>query len=356
MSTQRDSQHLRILHIDYQQIRRYGKTHGNWVEKLAFGMIKNNHYLQSFSDRDIAAFEAPLGIRDLGWKRANRRALEMVEAIEPDLVILGHCDNIRNETVMEMRKMQPAIKIAHANCDPLFVPYNVDNIKARAAVCDAVFVTTGKPELAQFEGQRARAFHIPNPVDESIETLDNSLRTDLDIDLLFCSNATKYSSRGQLVEAVRDAVSSEMNFQIFGSFGNAPVWGRDYDRVLARTRMSLNLNRQEGNHWYASDRMAQLAGNGILQFTCDRQQFDTLFPAETIVYFNDEQELVAKVREFHHDDEKRRLWAARARQFFFQEFNSTLYARFIVEATLGQDFSYDYVWARDTKPDGKLKS
>lgn len=347
---------MRVLHIDYQQIRRYGQTHGNWVEKLAFGMIKNGHYLQSFSDRDIAAFEAPLGIRDLGWKRANRRAVEMVEATMPDLIVLGHCDNITNATVEEMRRVSPASLIAHCNCDPLFVPYNVEHIKSRAEVVDAIFVTTGKRELAQFEGRRARTFHIPNPVDESIETLDNSLRTDLPIDLIFCSNATKYTSRGKIVQYLKDAIDTEMVFHTYGSFGMPAVWGRDYDRVLAQSRMSLNLNRQEGNYWYASDRMAQLAGNGILQFTSDQQHFESLMPPESIVYFHDEADLLAKVREFHHDDARRQAWAARARNFFFEEMNSTLYARFIVEATFGTAFSHDYVWAPDVNPDGTLKT
>jgi len=346
---------MRILHIDYQQIRRYGKTHGNWVEKLAFGMIKNDYYLQSFSDRDVAAFEAPLGLRDLGWRKANRRALEMVEATEPDIIILGHCDKITNKTVLEMRKLQPNALVAHCNCDPLFVPYNVANIKARADVADAVFVTTARSELAQFEGGRARLFHIPNPVDPAIETLDNSQKTDLPIDLLFCSNATKFSSRGKIVEYVKQAVSEAMNFKIFGSFGEDPVWGRDYDRVLELTKMSLNLNRQEGNHWYASDRMAQLAGNGILQFTSDRQRFSELMPSESIVYFKDEADLAEKVLTFHGDDEARKHWAARARAFFHQELNATLYSRFIVEATMGSNFSRDYIWALDVKPDGSTK-
>ena len=35
--------------------------------------------------------------------------------------------------------------------------------------------------------------------------------------------------------------------------------------------------------------------------------------------------------------------------------NSTLYARYIVEATMAQPFSHDYVWARDVRPDGSLK-
>ncbi len=346
---------MRILHIDYQQIRRYGKNHGNWVEKLAYGMIKNGHNLQSFSDRDIAAFEAPFGLRDLGWKRANQRAIEMVDAVAPDLIVLGHCDKITNETVSEMRKISPGSQVVHCNCDPLFVPYNVENIKLRSQVCDAVFVTTGKNELAQFEGSRARTFHIPNPVDEAFETLDNSRKTDLSIDLLFCSNATKFTRRGKIVEHVKNALDSELAFHTYGSFGMPAVWGREYDRVLEQTRMGLNLNRQEGNYWYASDRMAQLAGNGILQFTSDQQHFDELMPEESIVYFRDEDDLVDKVREFHHDDQRRQHWAARARDIFMKEMNSTLYAQFIVEASFGMSFSHDYIWASDTNPDGSLK-
>lgn len=346
---------MRILHVDYQQIRRFGKLHGNWVEKIAFGMIRNNHYLQSFSDRDVAAFEAPFGMRDLGWKKANKRALEMVEATEPDMIIIGHCDKITRHTLQEMRRIRPTSLMIHLNCDPLFVPANVANIRERATLCDAVYVTTGKRELKQFEGLGARIFHIPNPVDSSIEILDNSQQTDLPIDLMFCSNATKFTTRGMIVDHVRNAVKQEMNFRIFGSLGEPAVWGRDYDRVLAQTRMSLNLNRQEGNYWYASDRMAQLAGSGVLAFTSDKQSFDTLMPPETIPYFSDEEDLVKKIRAFHHDDAMRRHWASRARAFFHEEMNTTLYARFIVESAMGVPFSHDYVWARDVRPDGSVK-
>lgn len=338
---------MRILHVDYQQIRRYGKNHGNWVEKLAYGMIKNGHYLQSFSDRDVAAFEAPLGIRDLGWKRANQRAMEMVEAVQPDLIILGHCDKITNDTVREMRKISPHSAIVHCNCDPLFVPYNVTNIQDRADVVDAVFVTTGIEELALFKGRRARVFHIPNPVDESMETLDNSKKTDFSIDLLFCSNATKFTSRGKIVQYLKETLDNELEFHTYGSFGMPAVWGRAYDDVLACSKMGLNLNRQEGNYWYASDRMAQLAGSGILQFTSDQQSFDELFPKETMVYFTDESDLAVKVRAFHHDDAMRQSWAANTRKFVFDEMNTSLYARYIVEATFDINFSHDYVWHQE---------
>jgi hypothetical protein len=237
----------------------------------------------------------------------------------------------------------------------LFVPENVAKIRYRAEAVDAVFVSTGRRELSIFEGARARLYHMPNPVDPAVENLDNSVRDDLPIDLLFCSNSDDYTKRLQMVKTLKDALGDEMNFKTYGSFGEKPVWGRDYDRALSQTRMGLNLNRQEGHYWYSSARMAQLAGNGILQFTHSSPRFDTLLPAESVVYFDDGDDLLGKVREFHHDDAKRRAWAAKARHFFHTEMNNKLYAQYILESALLKPWSHDYVWARDIDLDGSLK-
>lgn len=347
---------MRVLHVDYQQLRRYDRQlRTSWVEKLAYGMIRNDHYVHSFSDRDVAAFEAPLGLRDLGYGRANKRLLELALAVEPDLLVIGHSDIISNKTLKKIRAGLPAIRMAHCNVDAIFVPHNVERIRRRAEVVDAVFVSTGRRELEQFAGLGARLYYLPNPVDASIEVLDNSQKTDLPVDLLFCSNGIKHSTRGVTVEHLKNALGKELNFQLHGDFGGPPIWGRDYDRALAQTRMSLNLNRQEGNYWYSSDRMAQLAGNGILQFTHSAQGFQDLLPPETVVYFDDNDDLVKKVREFHHDDARRRAWAARARAFFHTEMCSALFSRYIVEATFMLPFSHDYVWARNINRDGTLK-
>lgn len=346
---------MRVLHIAYQQLRRYGKTRVSWAQKLTHGLIKNDHQVQVFSDRDVAAFEAPFGIRDLGKGKANQRLLETVAAFDPDLVIAGHCDIISNTTLQTIRQRHPEVIIVHCNNDPLFVPSNVSRIKERAAVVDALFISTGQRELEIFSGLGARLYHMPNPVDPAYENLNNSIRTDLEIDLLFCSNSNDFTERLKLVESLKGALTGELNFKTYGSFGDPPVWGRDYDRALAETKMGLNLNRQEGDYWYSSARMAQLAGNGILQFTSSAPRFDQLLPAESVVYFNDHDDLLAKIREFHHDDAKRQAWAATARDFFHREINNTLYSQYILEAALQIPFSHDYVWARDIELDGRFK-
>lgn len=346
---------MRVLHIAYQQLRRYGKTRVSWAQKLTHGLIKNNHRVQVFSDRDVAAFEAPFGIRDLGKGKANQRLLETVAAFDPDLLIAGHCDIITNATLQTIKQRHPEVIIVHCNNDPLFVPDNVSRIKERATAVDALFISTGRRELEIFSGLGARLYHMPNPVDPAYENLNNSIRSDLPIDLLFCSNSNDFTQRLKLVESLKEQLDGELNFKTYGSFGDPPVWGRDYDRALAESKMGLNLNRQEGDYWYSSARMAQLAGNGILQFTSSAPRFDQLLPPESVVYFDDHDDLLSRIREFHHDDAKRQSWAANARHFFHQEINNTLYAQYILEAALQLPFSHDYVWARDINLDGSLK-
>lgn len=335
---------MRVLHVAHQQLRKYGHTRVSWARKLLHGLIKNDYLVQGFSDRDVAAFEAPLGIRDLGARRSNRRLLQTAEAFAPDLVLVGHCDIISNDTLEELRRLCPGVVIAGLNNDPLFVPENFAKIMHRCDTVDAMFVSTGTRELTPFEGRRARLLHMPNPVDPAIESADCSRRTDFLYDLLFCSKSQAHTERGKLVAALREGLPADFRFHTPGSFGVPGVWGRDYDETLARSRMGLNLNRQEGLHWYSSARMAQLGGNGLLVFTHAGAGFDSLFPAESLVYFDDQDSLLREMKRFHADDAQRMHWAANTRDFFHREINCTLYARYIVEASLGLPFSHNYVW------------
>ena len=224
---------MRILHVAHQQLRKYGHTRVNWAQKLFYGLIKNDHHVQAFSDRDVAAFEAPLGIRELGKKRANKRLLQTVEAYQPDLMIVGHCYIISNTTIEEARQLCPGMVIAGCNNDPLFVPRNAENIARRCDIMDAFFVSTGVCELKPFEGKRARLWHMPNPVDPSIESSNVSQQSGMPHDLIFCSKSEAYTERGKIVTAIKESLSSTLNFYTPGSFGEPGVWGRDYDKALA---------------------------------------------------------------------------------------------------------------------------
>lgn len=335
----------RILHIAHQQLRRYGATRVSWARKLDLGMIKAGYDVHNFSDRDVAAFEAPFGYRPLGVKRANRRLLETVENLQPDLIIAGHCDSISNETLTQARALCPNAALIHCNNDPLFVPSNAERIESRLQVCDAGFVSTGRRTLATtYPKLIDRLWHMPNPVDESIERFDASSNPDVDTDLIFCSKSTDVTDRLSMVGYLREQLDGKLRFRTPGSYGEPGVWGRQYDEALAASRMGLNINRQEGDYWYSSARMAQLGGNGVLVFSHASNGFHELFPEDTLAYYNDAEELLAGVLRFHADDDARKTWAANTRRFFHERLNSRLYASYIVETALGLPHSHDYVW------------
>jgi len=304
--------------------------------------------VQAFSDRDVAAFEAPFGIRDLGKKKANQRLLETVEAFEPDIIITCHADIISNSTLDRIKLSRPKIILVDCNNDPLFVPENVKKIRQRASSVDHVFVSTGSSDLKKIDSGKAELHHMPNPVDSSIETFDSSTQKQLPYDLIFCSNSINYTKRGELVSYVKENIEPAISFYTPGNYGEKNIWGRDYDDALSKSKMGLNLNRQEGYDWYSSARMAQLVGNGLLTFVSSSGRFDQLFPMESIAYFTDEDDLTRLITEFYHDDDKRCQWAKTARQFMHKEINSTLYAQYIVETSMGIKYTHDYVWLEDS--------
>ncbi|MFD1217351.1 glycosyltransferase family protein [Microbulbifer celer] len=341
---------MRIIHVDNHQQRKYGHLRVSWALKLYTGLVRAGHNVLAFSDRDVAAFEAPLGIRELGGKKTNQRLLQTCEAFDPDMLIFGHCDLIENATFAEIRRRHPQIILAACNNDPLFVPRNAANIKKRCEIADAMFVSTGANDLQEFTGSRARLWHMPNPVDPAVETADvSALAADdpqLETDLLFCSKSQQHTERGQLVEQLQSQLPADFRFHTPGMRDQPTLWGRTYERKLAASKMGLNLNRQEGYQWYSSARIAQMAGNGLLVFTHAAARFDDFMPAETLAYFDSDDSLARQIQTFHHDDAMRRHWAGRCRAFFHREINNTLYAQYIVEAASGQSFSHDYVWHR----------
>ena len=337
---------LRILQAGFFQLRRYGEIHASSSIKLHTGFIRNGHYVQAFSDRDVAAFEAPFGWRDLGKGKANRKFVEMCLAVRPDLLVLGHSAIITNDTIRKVRKELPSLVVALCNFDALFVPHNVVHIKERCEVVDHVFVSTAVDELERCLGKtRAQYHYLPNPVDSAIDRFDASLRDDLPWDLLFCSYGKGFGDRTALVEEIRTKLP-QLRFRTPGMDDAPPVWGIDYDTALSQAAMGLNLNRQEGMHWYSSDRISQLAGNGLLVFTHADPRFDELFPAETLVYYRTAGELVDRIAEFKADPAKRKAWAARTRAHVHGHFCCERVSRYIASTALGIPDASDYAWLR----------
>jgi hypothetical protein len=325
-------------------IRRYGLTKVATGRKLFNGMIRNNWKVCEFSERDVAYFEAPLNIKPLGVHTANRRFIEVCDNFRPDTILMGHSDLLTNKTLLEVKKLLPNAPIIYRNVDPLWRKRNIEMIHHRKEVVDAIFVTTAGEPLKQFKTPKNIVAYIPNATDPAVEDMDNSQKTEFEHDLMYCGKGNPSDDRYPLIVSLHEKLKNQMRVDTYGIYGHAPVWGDAYDRVLANSKMGLNLNRFEDWPWYSSARISQLMGNGILTFVWDKGDMRHFFTDDHVAFFKNEEDLIAKAIEFNTDDEKRRTVAAAGRAFYHEHFSGQRIVQYMVETTLGLPYSHSYIW------------
>ena len=90
---------LKILHITNFNERHNGRLFYNTGKRLNNGFIRLGHSVLEFSDRDIVSYYR--NINDLnGSKRLNKKLIEVISNYLPDVIVLGHADLIKRETIL----------------------------------------------------------------------------------------------------------------------------------------------------------------------------------------------------------------------------------------------------------------
>jgi hypothetical protein len=308
-------------------------------------MIRNNHKVLEFSERDIARFEAPLKIRPIGIPIANKKLIETADNFRPDLIIMGHCDMITNKTLLEIRNALPHTKIIFRFLDPLWLDFHINRLKARMDSVDAVFITTGGEEnLRPFCTGKNVVAYIPNATDPAQDDQNNSEKTAFERDLMYCGTSGPADERSPFVKRMHEALDHHMRFDSFGMHGTPPAYGLDYDQVVATSKMGINLNRFEGWPLYSSDRIAQLMGNGLLTFLWDKGNMRRFFTDEHVAFFRDLDDLVAKAKSFQAEDAMRQAVAGSGRAFYHEHFSGQRIIQFMIETAFELPYSHDYIW------------
>lgn len=335
---------MRILHSDNMMLRRFGHSKVATGRKLFNGMIRNNWKVCEYSERDIAKFEAPLGIKPLGIRAANRHFIETVENFHPDVILIGHSDLLSNQTLRDVKERWPSIPIIYRNVDPLWRERNVEMIHQRKDVVDAIFVTTAGEPLRQFKTDRNIVGYIPNATDPGIETNDNSLKTEFERDLVYCGKGSKTDERYPFIVELDKILNETLRFDTYGIYGKPAVFGHEYDQVMTSSKMALNLNRYEDWPWYSSARIAQIMGNGLLAFVWDKGDMRHFFTDEHVAFFSDLPSLVSQVMRFQSDDALRQKVASAGRTHYHENFSGQKIVSYMLETVLGLPYTHDYIW------------
>lgn len=294
---------MKIVHVASYNYLKDGQSYYATDYKIHQGLVRNGHFVYPFSYRDTARCANIFGSKKWGVGKTNKRLIETCRNIRPDLLLIAHAELITLETLREIRKMLPSIKIAMWFVDAMFNERNVINIEGKIAEIDALFLTTGGEWLERFASPTTKVAFFPNIVDPSIDVYRNFEQSDLPIDFLFCGTDYKDPVRQAFLNSLSEQLAG-LNTRFAGCLGQPRIFGAEYMQTLSQSRMGLNYSRRNDVELYSSDRIAHLTGNGVLTFTPRIPGYEALYTEEEVVYFDDLDDLIAKVRYYYgHSDE-----------------------------------------------------
>ncbi|MEO3429941.1 glycosyltransferase [Pelagibius sp. CAU 1746] len=326
----------------------FGREMGNEyymiMPKLLHGFIRLGCNLYVFNDREVARGSTPFLSTGPGRRAANRKLIETARNFRPDLLLMGHSEPIENATLETLRRENPALRIAFRNVDTLTDTANRARLLRRADTVDAIFVTSAAPIHGVPSDCRAKVYFMPNPVDPAVDTGRAFARSDQDFDLFFAVGTGDGSD-----ERVRFLLKAlqrlpQLKADIRGLPGSAPLRGAAFLEAMNNARMGFSMSRPDNVYLYASDRMSQLLGNGLLTFVSRSTGFQDLFAEDQIAFFGDLEELVGKLDYFaRHDTERRRVAEAGWRAAHSM-FASHRIAKYILERSFAEPLSESYPW------------
>ena len=340
---------LRILHVTNFNERHDGRLFFNTGRRLNNGFIRLGHSVLELSDRDIIRHYK--NIKDYsGSKALNKKLINTVYNYKPDLLIFGHADLIKENTLSYLKENYKNLKIAQWFLDPLIkngpdFEKNKNRILDKISFTDANFITTS-PDVLDFLPKNKSCFFIPNPTDKSFEVLNNYENNQCSMDVFFALShgvhrgvlkKGKYDERADFVNKLVE-VTPNVKFDLYGINNVQPIWADSFLRSISNAKMGVNLSRGDPTKYYSSDRITQLIGNGLLTFIHEKTYFNNFFNNKEVVFYSNLSQLSEKIQKFARDDDLRKKIARNGKKKYMKFFNSTVVADYIIKNTF--DINY----------------
>ncbi len=280
--------------------------------KFYFGLIKNNHAVYQFSNRDLARQEGFFKSRFGSQKVINKKLLKAVNELKPEIIFLSHCGMIENQTLQIIREQNKNIKIAEINVDALWVEKVKNYLLQRSPFIDAIFLTTSGSQLEEFRkiNPQLKVSYIGNPVDETIEKYRCYENENYEYDVFF---AGSHNYREATINFLKNKLS-DVQFNILGQGSNPLKYGQAYIDELVKCHTGLNLPQFVEEKFqpplYSSDRIAQYMGNGLLTIIHAGTGLQEIFePDVDAVFYNEWEDLAEKIQQYKLNKSNRKTIA-----------------------------------------------
>ena len=343
---------FRILHITNFNERHNGRLFYNTGRRINNGLIKLGHTVQTLSDRDTISHERKLS-DPAGSKSLNTKLLEIVSNFNPNLIILGHADQIRNESLKTIKDFYPSIKICQWFLDKMDDnkwKMNKNRFTKKFKYLDASFCTTHPSSIKSLG--KEKVLFIPNPVDEAFENLNIYKKKFFKHDLFFALShgvhrgTLKYGKSDNREFLLRELIklNSEIKFNIFGIDNKQPIWAENFKHELSKSKIALNLSQGSSLKFYTSDRFAQLVGNGILTLVDEKTQLNKLFSNNEVVFYKNVRDLSLKLNEYKVNDKLRVHIAKNGMKKYHKYMNSMIVSKYMINKTLDINKKEKFFW------------
>lgn len=336
---------MKILYAGYVQGIDNAHRYYFFPQRLINGFTRLGHTVHIFNDRDTARYLNFWRSSTLGQKAMNRSFIQACEDYAPDLIVLGHCEKITNETLQQVYARNPDLKIIVTNVDPITDAKTDAALLIRSDAVDAIFSTTAGPALKKYAGQRAKIGFWPNLVDDSIDT-GRAFDEDDTIDLFFAGSSLGENDRRHtfLLELI-DKLPQDVDFKLLGSGFNAEkIMGHEYISTLSRVSKGLIINKTEDQYLYASDRMSHYIANGVLCFCHEGPRYTDIFDESEIVVYNDADELTEKINKHHHDKAMTTNKARKAHEKIHRIFACEIVSQYLIDTAFEKPHTHTYQW------------
>jgi len=332
---------LKILHVTNFNERHNGRLFYNTGKRINNGFIRLNHSVLEFSDRDIVSYYRKLNDLD-GSKKLNKKFIEVISNYLPDIIIFGHADLIKRESILFIKKTYPDIKMCQWFLDRMDSKWikNLSRFRHKYDLMDANFCTSD-PKTLKFKKINP-VYFLPNPVDESFEKLKNFENDYLNNDVFFAMShgvhrgilkKGKFDEREIFIEKLR-SLTPNIKYDLYGMNNNQPVWADNFINKIANSKMGLNLSQGKPVKYYSSDRFAQLIGNGLLVFVDEKTKISNFLNNREIVTYKNLSDLAKKIIKYTKNDKLRKIIAKNGWKKYHKYFNSKIISKFIISKTL----------------------
>ena len=335
---------IRILHVTNFNERHDGRLFFNTGRRINNGFIRLGHSVLEFSDRDIVKHYKSL--QDYtGGKALNQKLINTVYNYKPDLLIFGHADLIKNNTLSYLKDNYKNLRIAQWFLDPL-IKNGPDFIKNKSRILDKIeftdanFITTS-PDVLNFLPKSKPCLFMPNPTDPSFEVLNNFENDQCSMDVFFALShgvhrgvlkKGKHDERADFVNRLVE-ITPNIKFDLYGIDNVQPIWADSFFKSISNAKMGVNLSRGDPIKYYSSDRITQLIGNGLLTFIHKNTHYNNFFSNKEVIFYSDINNLSEEIQKFAKDDFQRKKIAKMGKQKYMKYFNSTLVADYIIKNT-----------------------